>query len=1367
MSKVVVRRTVLPLGVLALFMGVFALPGAGRAAEPSLEAAQLDCYTHADGTNYFGLAVKPSAAPSAGGRDLVVLFDTSASQAGQYRSDALASLGDLLSQLGPEDRVRLIAVDLHAIPMTKGFVAPKGPEMEKALEKLNRREPLGSTDMEKALSAAVESFGAASQSERAAVYLGDGMSTAQLLGTEEFKNLTGRLVDARIPLSSCPIGPKVDLQLLGALAANTGGRTIDLSEQAGQELADAVHATVYWPGKATIKNGELYPERFPPLRSDRASVVVGKLDGQGPIDLELSVTGPGGPQKLTLAAPLDTPDEDNAYLVELFGRAKADGGVSLPLVGAESLVAARDEINLGVMSLTELAEQALASGSLDHAAKLADAALEADPDNAAAKAVKDAVAKRLAEGGGPAPAGPVAAGPPAAGPPMGGGVIGAGGVFGADDLNLIGGGPVAAEGAFAEAFGQERRIVAQVIKTQVQNAVNAARGQMGTDPDGAIQNLKLTLETVKQAPDLDPEVRDQLVDVIQAALRAASRRKVEVEQRRQEIHERIAADRERALINENLLRDYQKLRQLMQRFDALMKDGEYRLAEEGAAAEAARVSERLPLPREPGRAALPEVVSATLQGRSTGYLHDALALRVARQKGVVDALYQVEKSHVPFPDEPPIVYPDAQVWQELTARRSEKYKSMDLASRGAAEKKIDEALDSPTQLEFIETPLQDVIDYLKDFHDIEIQIDKRALEGVGLGTDTPITKNLKGISLRSALKLLLREQDLTYVVQDEVLLITTQEEVENNPDYMSVKVYPVADLVLPIRDAGFSGGFGGLGGYGGFGASMGGMGMQGGAFNRGMGGMGMGMMNVPREFLPQVPAGGFRAFSVKDDLSKPPAEVPQRKSVDEIRVDLPEGAKPAEVWDDYFRTHDPAPMAVLKTTRWLVEHKRYDHAIALIQAALCHGEPRPWMYESLVVAMQMDHRPQEEIERAIMSAVDFMENPADLMHVGAYMLRLGLQRRALSVFREVSEIVPTWPEPYMLGLRAARQIDDLEAIQWATVGILSQEWTEDQADVRKTGMYVAAATLERLKREGRQSEAREYEAALNAAVCRDVYVVVSWTGEADVDLLVEEPSGTVCSVRNPRTTAGGVMLGDSFARLDDAGTDGYREVYVCPQGFNGSYRVLLRRVWGKVTGDKVHVEVINHHRTKNPVREARSVSLKNDKAVVLFDLQNGRRAEPLEQHQIVNAALSQIALNRQVGRHILAQQLAAAADPGVARSLAMARQGTPAGNFPFFARGAVGYQPVIITLPEGANMAATAVVSADRRYVRITVVPLFSGVSEVNVFNSATGANTQGRGGTGGQGFSQLFGGGGFNQNNQNNNNNPQPNPNPNPQPIP
>jgi len=111
-----------------------------------------------------------------------------------------------------------------------------------------------------------------------------------------------------------------------------------------------------------------------------------------------------------------------------------------------------------------------------------------------------------------------------------------------------------------------------------------------------------------------------------------------------------------------------------------------------------------------------------------------------------------------------------------------------------AEEKIRKALASPTEFEFIETPLQDVVELLKDKHKIEIQIDRRALDDVGIGTDTRVTKNLHGISLRSALRLMLREFDLTYVIQDEVLLVTTPEEACGRP---STVLYPIGDL-MPV-----------------------------------------------------------------------------------------------------------------------------------------------------------------------------------------------------------------------------------------------------------------------------------------------------------------------------------------------------------------------------------------------------------------------------------------------------------------------------------------------------------------------------------------------------------------------------------------
>jgi len=111
---------------------------------------------------------------------------------------------------------------------------------------------------------------------------------------------------------------------------------------------------------------------------------------------------------------------------------------------------------------------------------------------------------------------------------------------------------------------------------------------------------------------------------------------------------------------------------------------------------------------------------------------------------------------------------------------------------------IEKALSSQTALEFIETPLLDVIDYLKDRHRIQIALDNRALDVVGIGSDTPVTRDLNGISLRSALRIMLRDLELTYMIQDEVLMITTSEEAEKSS---FLKSYNVSDLAPDEKSA--------------------------------------------------------------------------------------------------------------------------------------------------------------------------------------------------------------------------------------------------------------------------------------------------------------------------------------------------------------------------------------------------------------------------------------------------------------------------------------------------------------------------------------------------------------------------------------
>lgn len=129
------------------------------------------------------------------------------------------------------------------------------------------------------------------------------------------------------------------------------------------------------------------------------------------------------------------------------------------------------------------------------------------------------------------------------------------------------------------------------------------------------------------------------------------------------------------------------------------------------------------------------------------------------------------------------------------AGRRKKLRSGGFPVMRAAELKawerLEPALSSAVTWEFNEAPLSDVAEYMSDQHGVPVLIDVRALDDVGLGTDTPVTVSLSGISLRSALRLMLKELDLTYVAKDEVLMITTPEEAENE---LAIAVYSVGDF---------------------------------------------------------------------------------------------------------------------------------------------------------------------------------------------------------------------------------------------------------------------------------------------------------------------------------------------------------------------------------------------------------------------------------------------------------------------------------------------------------------------------------------------------------------------------------------------
>ncbi len=162
-------------------------------------------------------------------------------------------------------------------------------------------------------------------------------------------------------------------------------------------------------------------------------------------------------------------------------------------------------------------------------------------------------------------------------------------------------------------------------------------------------------------------------------------------------------------------------------------------------------------------------------------------------------LLQVDKSHIPFPDEPPLEYPDATWWDEMTAQRMrwsrvDRWSRIDLTVPTRAEQRIREKLGDPVTLEFAETPLGDVVDFLRDYTQVNFVLDKLGIEEQGVTSDTPVTIHVEQITTKSALRLLLGQHNLAYQIKDDTLVITSPRQARSE---MFGRVYPVADLIVP------------------------------------------------------------------------------------------------------------------------------------------------------------------------------------------------------------------------------------------------------------------------------------------------------------------------------------------------------------------------------------------------------------------------------------------------------------------------------------------------------------------------------------------------------------------------------------------
>jgi len=347
----------------------------------------------------------------------------------------------------------------------------------------------------------------------------------------------------------------------------------------------------------------------------------------------------------------------------------------------------------------------------------------------------------------------------------------------------------AAEGQDAE-VAEDRDVLADAaqrsdvqydrLRTEVMNSVFRAEKMKTSNPDEALQILDNTLATVEAAP-LEKESLETLAGYVRRSQTTI-----------REYREQLAPNIERAERNRNVMEEIrretetkirieQEFAELVDQYNQLMKERRYAEAQL-IARKAKDLNPDLP-------EATIMVEKAKLQ-KQIAFNED---IKERKADSFLEQLNDVEEAIIaPGRD---YAMPDARSWEELKKRR-ERFGRVDSRDRSESELQIEKSLGEKVSLHFHDMPLTDVIRQIAVDHGINITMKTRAIETEGLSVTQPVSIDVDGITLRSALNLLLEQAGgLVYSIENETLMITNR--LEQETKFVNV-AYNVADLVIPV-----------------------------------------------------------------------------------------------------------------------------------------------------------------------------------------------------------------------------------------------------------------------------------------------------------------------------------------------------------------------------------------------------------------------------------------------------------------------------------------------------------------------------------------------------------------------------------------
>ena len=170
-------------------------------------------------------------------------------------------------------------------------------------------------------------------------------------------------------------------------------------------------------------------------------------------------------------------------------------------------------------------------------------------------------------------------------------------------------------------------------------------------------------------------------------------------------------------------------------------------------------------------------------------------VRDKKELAFLDTMIDVDRSAVAIDPQLPLTMPDARDWEALSRLRLQDANNGE-SRLSQAEQDIQRKLITEVSIKYANRPLGEVIDELSAVTGVPMVLDMRALNAVRVTTDTPVTLQLpSSIKLKSALNLILNSLELTYVIENDVLSITS---LEAKRSKVYPRTYRVTDLVTPI-----------------------------------------------------------------------------------------------------------------------------------------------------------------------------------------------------------------------------------------------------------------------------------------------------------------------------------------------------------------------------------------------------------------------------------------------------------------------------------------------------------------------------------------------------------------------------------------